>query len=491
MALDVTQAREISSQSDATAGRIDSVDPRQKALATGLEFTRRAFEAPTPDDLYLMLTNDIRALVEFDRCVLIVHLGGASRLVSASNQATLTKTSKFYELTNESAGAFKGVKTAVLLGRNAAFPEMDAPETARIALKAYMEFGEATYLFCVPLVHADMTVGHLLFEFLEENVPDQIGVLTVLNISPLISAAIVEKWLLKRRPALISLMDPVASALKDTRRLKRLGIRAGIVALLLVALIFVIPFPVSVGGEAEIVPTDRHVAFAQIPGLLQTVRVREGDLVEKDQILATLDPKELDYKIQIQEKQVEILTAETNLLKNAGTEDPAKLAESNLSDLKRRSAWAELQYLKWQRQFLDIKAPVNGVVVTKDVESLSGKRLKAGEPLCELVIPGDLSCDVFVPEDKVTYVKQGQTMTTYLAGSPTVGHVLEVKEIAPMAEAVPRLGNVYRVKAPFPDAAAAMIGMKGIGRINAGHASLWRIVHDRLLSKWQSWAIHF
>jgi multidrug resistance efflux pump len=490
MAQDASQARD-ASQADPIIIRGDSVDPRQKALATGLEFIRRVFEARTPDDLYLMLTNDIRALVEFDRCVLIVHLGGDSLLVSATNQPALTKTSKFYELTNESAGALKGVKTAVLLGRNAAFPEMDAPETAKDALKAYMKFGDAVYLFCVPLVHADMVVGHLLFEFLEEKVPDQIGVLTVLNISPLISAAIVEKWLLKRKPGLLSLMDPVASALKNTERRKKLGLWAGIAALFLLVLIFLVPFPLRVGGEAEIVPTERHVAFAQMPGNLLTVSVKEGDLVSEGQVLARLDPKELDYKIQIQEKQVDILTAETNLLKNAGTEDPAKLAESNLSDLKRKAAWAELQYLKWQHQFLDIKAPVSGTVVTKDVESQSGKRLRAGEPFCELVMPGDLSCDVFVPEDKVAYVRQGQTMITYLAGNPTVGHVSNVKEIAPMAEAVPRLGAVYRIKAPFPDAADGMIGMKGIGRINAGYASLWRIVYDRLLSKWQSWSIHF
>jgi hypothetical protein len=61
------------------------------------------------------------------------------------------------------------------------------------------------------------------------------------------------------------------------------------------------------------------------------------------------------------------------LLKTSGGEDPSKLAESAVVELKRRAAWQELQFLKWQRQFLEVRSPVSGIILTRDIESLAGK----------------------------------------------------------------------------------------------------------------------
>jgi len=234
------------------------------------------------------------------------------------------------------------------------------------------------------------------------------------------------------------------------------------------------------------------VAFCGIEGLIDKVYVREGSKVEAGQVLATLDPKELDYKARTANRHFDILTSEMALLKRSASEDPSKLAESELVALKRKAAWAEFEYYKWQQQFLEIKAPIAGIVLTKDIESLSGKKFLAGEAFCEIVAPGNLSTDIFVPEDKITYVKTGDPVSLYLSGTPRTGYNLTVSEIAPMAEAHPRLGNVYRVRAPFPDAPpSTMVGMRGIGKIHTMNSTLWYIVSTRLLSQWQKWTLHF
>jgi multidrug efflux pump subunit AcrA (membrane-fusion protein) len=472
-------------------GRIDNIDPRQKALAVGMEFTKRCFEAHSLDDIYLLLTNDLRALLDFDRAILIIHLGGKSSFVAAGNQPTPEKKSKFYTQANDLGHAIKGLSKPVLLDSKSAFPEGDVPDAAKHALQAYMENCGTAHLFCGALVHSGMTIGHLLLEFLEERVPDQIGILTLLNALPLISAAIAHKWVLTRKPGLASLLGPDAGSSTDGKYMRKLEIGFG-VAMVLTILLFLIPIPVHVGGEAEIVSTVRHLAFAKVDGLAAKIFVAEGDRVESGQLLAKLDPEELEYKMAIQKKQVEILSSERNLLRNAATEDPTKLAESDLVELKRKAAWEELRFLKWQQQFLEIKAPVSGMVLGKDIESLSGKKFKAGEPFCELNVTNDLSAEVFVADDKIALVKKGQTVVVYLSGQPMSGHNLKIAEIAPVAEAIPRLGNVYRVRAPFNDnSQATMIGMKGIGRIYTGRGTIWSIVRNRLLSQFQKWAIHF
>jgi hypothetical protein len=53
-------------------------------------------------------------------------------------------------------------------------------------------------------------------------------------------------------------------------------------------------------------------------------------------------------------------------------------------------------------------------------------------------------------------------------------------------------GNVFRVRALFSEAPpSTMVGMKGTGKIHVKDASLWFIVTDRLLSRWQRLALYF
>ncbi len=427
------------------------VDPRQRSLAFGLEFCKRVFETRNLDDLYLTLTNDVRNLIDFDRSSLVVHLGGSSRFVAAGLQPVIEKKSKFYEEMTRLARALRGVERGLLLSGEmgtSAITEEELSASAREAIQSYIGTSGCTGLFCVPLTHDGKPVGHLVLEFFETEAPSQISILTLLNISSFLGAALAGKWLISTRPALVSLMDPDSADGDRSLRVRRYGVLGVVGLCVLAAILFLVPFPFDVGGETEIVPSTRRVAFCAIEGLIDKVYVHEGSKVEVGQVLANLDPREIDYKARTAKRQFDILTAEMDLLKRSAGEDPSKLAESELVALKRKAAWAEFQYYKQQQQFLEIKSPVAGIVLTRDIESLSGKKFLAGEAFCEIVAPGNLSADIFVPEGKITYVKTKDPVTLYLSGSPRTGYSLTVSEIAPMAEAHPRLGNVYRVRAP-------------------------------------------
>jgi len=281
--------------------------------------------------------------------------------------------------------------------------------------------------------------------------------------------------------------SPAEKAKSVKKRLRALA--AG--ALIALLLLFAVPFPFDVGGEAEIMPIERHAAFCKIEGLIDRVNVVEGQRVQEGEVLATLDPREIDYRIRSAETQFEVLTAELKLLKAAGGEDPAKLAESRIIELKRKAAWGEAQFFKWQAQFLAIKAPVAGTVLTKEIDSLAGKKFRAGEAFCEIAAQGEMAAQVLVPEDRISYVAPDQEVTLYLSNNPRKGYALKVLKIAPMAEAIQRLGNVYRVTAPFPDApASTYVGMKGIAKIHVMRSSLWFIITDRLLSRLQKWSLY-
>ena len=295
-----------------------------------------------------------------------------------------------------------------------------------------MRFAQCTGLLCVPLISGDETLGHLLLEYLDGQIPDQMSVVAVAKLAPVFAAALAQRWILEKSPGLLPLTEITSSRQKPVARfLSRHWLVMAVAIPALVGFLFIIPFAHPVGGEAEIVPRDRHVAFSKIDGLIEHIYVVEGSTAKEGQVMATLDPTEIDFKIKSAQRQLELYTTEMNLLKKSSGQDVSKLAESKLVELKARSVLAELQYLQWQKQFLEIKAPATGVVTTKHVETLIGKKFRAGEAFCEIAVPKELWAEIYIPEDKVSRIKLGQKGDLHLNNEPRTAYPVEVREVAP------------------------------------------------------------
>ncbi|MEW6352014.1 MAG: HlyD family efflux transporter periplasmic adaptor subunit [Thermodesulfobacteriota bacterium] len=475
-------------------------DPAQlvdqaQALALAVQFSKRAQDAQTLDDLYLLLTNDVRVLVEFDRAFLMVHLGRDSKCVAASGQATLETKSKFHhELANLARGV-AGLDRLLLVARQdiKKIADIGLDEKLVSSLESYIEFSECELFLCVPLVHRQAPVGHLVFEFLGEGKPDSNHMLALRNVGSFLAATLVERWLLHRKPGLSGLTTPGSG--RTIRKARLFGVYLPLSVLALAALwylLFMIPFTYRVGGEATISPGKRHVAFCKMEGLIEKVLVAEGTVVSADQVLATLDRRDLLFRIHTAQRELEILRQEASILTDGAGADPSKLALVELTEIKVRNKLEEVRYLESRREFLDIRAPLAGVIVTKDVETLAGKKVAAGEAFCEIAVPEEFRVDTYVPEDRITYVKPGQEAEIFFNSDPARGYSLKVSAIAPKAEALPRHGNVFRVEAPFSEApSGTMVGMKGIGKIQVQDLPLWEILSQRLLTRWNQLSLYF
>jgi hypothetical protein len=496
---EMSNFQQIAAAGRAAAGRqaqADVIDIKERLLVLSLELSRRALEAGSFDELCFLITNDIRALIPFDRSFLLTHLGGASEFAAAGNQPVLEKKSKFYDELNSLAVSLQGLERPVLLSGRADIekvPDDVLSPDLKEALASYMEFSGCKGILCVPLRFNNETVGHLVLEYLEPKNPEELKVMALLKLAPFLASALAQKWMVDQNPALAHLTH-ITSWRNRLRSsvLSRYAPELIAAAVVLFLLFILMPVPHKVGGEAEIVPRDRHVAFAKMDGLIERILVTEGSAVQEGQVLATLDPTDLNFKIASAEHQFELLTKEMTLLQKSSGQDLSKLADSQLVELKRKSVWGELQYLKWQRQFLTIKAPAGGIIVTKQIETFIGKKFKAGEPFCEIAVPGELWAEIYVPEDKIRPVKLGQEAEMYLNSDPRKGYPLSVKEVAPRADVVQRLGNVYRVRADFSGSAQTLkVGMKGVGKIHTETTNLYSIVAQRLAARWNQFALFF
>lgn len=459
-----------------------------QVLAQGLEFAQAVARAGSLDDVYLLLTNDVRCILEFDRCFLVSHLGGDSRFVAASGLLAPEKKSRFHKEVIRLGSAVAGLTRPLLFSADSVdrLGEAGMAAETQAALKSFVEFSECAHLFALPLTFNNSSVGHLIFEFMDGSMLDRIGVIVLGRIEPLLAQGLVQRWIMEARPSIAALARPgtqAGSAQSLWKTYKRWI--AAPALLLALALVLAVPFGTSVGGEAEVIPGARHLAFCKMDGIIEKVHATEGSEVAAGQVLATLSPRDLDLKISVTHRELEMLSREAAILKDGAGANPIRLAQAQLVGLSRQKKQTELDYLKSQRDYLEIVAPVAGTVTTKNVQTLSGKRLGGGEPFCEIAARSQLCVDVYVPEDRIDQVKPGQEVWVYLNSDPASGYQLQVKEIAPKAEVLPRFGNVFRARADFKDApASTMVGMKGIGKISTGSASIWSMVSRRLLARW-------
>jgi multidrug resistance efflux pump len=467
---------------------------RAQLLAQGVEFIQTLVRAANLEEAHLLLTNDIRCLIEFDRCFLISHMGGQSRFVAAGAALTPEKKSRFYRKLSELAPLLVEFDRPLLIASDHVelLSEHGITGELQEELKSFVAFSGSTYFLCLPLMCNGGVIGDLIFEFLADNTPDKNSLLVLQRLEPMMAASLAQKWLAQSTPAAAALLGHGARARKGPWEFVIRRIRYVVPALLLlVALLFVIPFAHTVGGEAEVVPSERHLVFSRLDGLIEKVLVREGSEVQKGAVLATLDPKDLEFRITVARRELDILTQEMGVLSDAAGQNPSKLAQAQLVELNRKKKTQELDYLKSRRAFLELKAPVAGTVTTKSVQSLAGKRLGAGDAFCEIAVRSELSVDVNVPDDRITFVKPGQDVLVYLNSNPSQGYKLKITEIAPRAEALPRFGNVFRARATFAHApATTMVGMKGIGKINTGSASLWSMISRKLITRWNEFSAH-
>jgi multidrug resistance efflux pump len=466
-----------------------SSDKKERQILLSLDLSKRALETESIDDLYFLIANDIRALLSYDRCMIVSHLGGVSQLVAAGNRPEVEKRAKIYEALERFGTVLRNSSVPILLaGRNSVddIPDDKLDPTTKEALTSYMEFSGCNGIFCVPLVNRKETLAHVILEYFDAGLPDQIEVLTIINTATFLAAAMAQKYLQQRTPGIGRLTEfyswkdrPVPSFL-----FRHWYYLAGVVSVLSI-LLFVVPFDFTVGGEAEVAPKIKYVAFCKMEGLVDRILVQEGAEVKQDQILAKMDTTEMDHKIRISEKQIQLLHSEAMLLKKSAFQDLAKLAESHLVSLKQHGQELELEFLKWLSQFSSIRSPVEGVVLSKNVETLVGKKFKAGEPFCEIAPPGELWIEVFVPEDRAMYVQPGHAGELFLNSEPLKAYPLKVREIAPRAETFPRLGTVYRVRAALAEPLQTLrAGMKGIGKIRTGETTVWETLTRRAQFLW-------
>jgi putative peptide zinc metalloprotease protein len=189
---------------------------------------------------------------------------------------------------------------------------------------------------------------------------------------------------------------------KQGGRLRRLS-KMGLTLLGIFGVACFVPSCLTIRRAGTVELADPEQVRPEISGFVQQVLVSEGESVKPGMPIAQLVNREaLQLRVDAEAK---LRTAELNAQRALGENRPAEFKQAE----SLREAY-EKRYQEAQRDVrnLTLAAHVDGIVLTRDLDKLKGRLVKAGELFCEVASLDPLRIKIAVSEKQVRYIEKGQ-----------------------------------------------------------------------------------
>jgi RND family efflux transporter MFP subunit len=189
-------------------------------------------------------------------------------------------------------------------------------------------------------------------------------------------------------------------------------------------------------------PEHRVLVAAQEEGVVTELLVREGDRVEKGQLLARLDDRELAAQLAEAEARLVEAEGQWGRAQNLVKEGLITAAEADAARASYLVAQARVQALRTRLSFTRIVAPVSGLVIARHVEL--GSLVAPRSPVVELAA-GRLVLRVPVSELDVVKLKVGDVARVVVDALGDVPVGARIQRVFPAADPASRQVTVELV----------------------------------------------
>ena len=237
--------------------------------------------------------------------------------------------------------------------------------------------------------------------------------------------------------------------------------------------ILMIPMPYRVKCDCEIQPIVRRFVSSPHEGRLESTLVKRGDVVRKGQMLAKMEGRSL--RMEYEKKQAELSAAEKRHHAALGKNN---IAESQIARLEADGLRAQVKTIQDRLDRLQICSPIDGVVVSGDLEKVEGAMLELGERMFEVAPLDSMVVEVALPESEIQYVEESMSVKIWLDAYPYQSWTGTIRNIRPRTE-LREKQSVFIAEVEMQNPKMQWRpGMRGTAKVRSSYAPLgWSLFH--------------
>ena len=198
-----------------------------------------------------------------------------------------------------------------------------------------------------------------------------------------------------------------------------------------------------------------------------------GEIVTKGQLLARMDARDIEFEIS--GLRAELRRTEKDRDSAMASFDTAA---AQMAALEAKRLQLKIDLLNDRLENLEIRSPVDGVVIGGDPRRLEGARLAMGESLLEIGPLDELVVELEIPDEDISHVKLDQPARFRLSATPWRTFEGRIHLIHPRSESRDH-ENVFVAELAFENGEHLLRpGMQGRAKIRAGRHPLgWNLFH--------------
>jgi len=220
---------------------------------------------------------------------------------------------------------------------------------------------------------------------------------------------------------------------------------------------------IILNGNVEV--QDVNLAF-RVSGRINTIKIDEGDQVKSGDLLAFLDKDIFEAKLkyakaQLSEASINLKNAEKNYKRDSGLFKNKSISEKlydtskteyEVAQAKLESAKATYEYTDIDLKDTDLKSPVDGIVLTRNIEP--GEMVSSGTVVLSIMPNKQTKIKTFASEAVLSKIKYGDVVYVNIETMPEKKFVGHIGFISSEAEFTPknietkelRTSLMYRVR---------------------------------------------
>lgn len=311
---------------------------------------------------------------------------------------------------------------------------------------------------------------------------DMTGALVMTGQGSLLRSSQVQRFCATAAPSISNAFDAVGkmhvgpfrrtmiSVRERVSPLKRYLIVGG---LLCSTLLLLIPITYRVRCNCVVEPLTRRFAVAPFAGQILFGHKEAGDFVSAGDVLAEMDGRAIRWELSgvTAERQQSLRTREIELSER-------NIPKTILAELEYDRLVSEEAVLQHRRDHLQIKSPIDGVVLSGSLERSEAASVETGMVLFEIGPLKPMRIEIAVPDDEIAQVKNDFPVKVWIDGQEDLPIEGVVKKIHPRSE-TRDADNVFIAEIEFANEDGRLRpGMQGSARIDCETRSLgWSLFH--------------